>query len=136
MLNARPMIKVAAGVLRDAGGRILIAERKGDAAFSDHWEFPGGKLDPGESSTDALHRELSEELGIVLFTMRHLRHLQHVYPDRAVSIDFFVVPSWFGVPTGRLGQRLRWCRPADIKAGTLLPADAPVLEDLRIASPE
>lgn len=130
------MIDVAAGILRDASGRVLIAERKGDASFTDHWEFPGGKLDKGESARAALRRELDEELGIEVLNARHFRQLEHVYPDRAVRLDFFIVHHWHGSPVGRIGQRLRWSRPGDVQPSMLLPADAPLLAELKETWPD
>lgn len=124
-------IRVAAGVLCDEAGRVLIAERTGDAAFTGLWEFPGGKCRDNETAVDALHRELKEELGIVPSSTEELLRLDHDYPDRKVSIDFFLVKRWGGRPQPLLGQRLRWCRPTEIDAEELLPADEPVLRALR-----
>lgn len=125
------VLRVAAGILRDEQAQILIAERKGDAAFVGQWEFPGGKIAAGESPTDALRRELAEELGIRVLSETHFQCVDHVYPDRVVSIQFYLVDAWDGVPEGLLGQRLLWRRPADIDSNSLLPADAPVLEALK-----
>lgn len=124
-------LRVAAGILYDDAGRVLIAERKGDAAFAGLWEFPGGKCREGEAPADALRRELEEELGIVSRTAKPLLHLDHDYPDRRVSIDFFLVEQWSGRPRPLLGQRLRWCHHSEIDAAELLPADEPVLQALQ-----
>ena len=130
-LGATQRIRVAAGVLYDSSGRVLIAERRGDAPFEGLWEFPGGKCRAGESAADALDRELKEELGIVSRASRQLLHLNHDYPDRRVSIDFFLVEQWSGQPEPLLGQRLRWCHLSEIDPAELLPADEPVLLALR-----
>lgn len=121
---------VAAGILRDADGRVLIAERLGDGPFHGMWEFPGGKIGAGESAEQALHRELAEELGVRLESSRHFMHLKHDYPDRSVSIDFFLVSAWRNEPEGLEGQRLRWVEAGGLADANLLPADRPVIEAL------
>lgn len=124
-------IEVAAGILRDEAGRVLLAERAGDAAFAGLWEFPGGKLDPGERPAEALKRELREELGIEVSTCRHLLSLDHDYPDRAVRLHFYLVEQWGGPVRAATGQRLRWTPLDAVEASELLPADAPVIDALR-----
>jgi len=124
-------LSVAAGILRDSSGRILIAERLCDGPFNGLWEFPGGKIASDETSTQALNRELAEELGIEVTTSRPFMALHHEYPDRTVDIEFFVVTSWKGEPAGLEGQGLRWLLPSDLNPNLLLPADIPVLEALQ-----
>jgi 8-oxo-dGTP diphosphatase len=124
-------IEVAAGVLRDAAGRVLLAERSGDAAFAGLWEFPGGKLDRGETPEHALIRELREELGIEVGDYRHLLSLDHDYPDRAVRLHFFLVERWRDAVRAAAGQRLRWVALDALEESELLPADGPVIEVLR-----
>ena len=123
-------IDVAAGILLSDGG-VLVSERKHDPAFPGLWEFPGGKVDPGESRDDALRRELTEELGIEICRHRLFVSLEHTYPDRQVRIDFFLVTRWLGEPVGREGQALRWVPLEQLSADALLPADAPVVERLK-----
>ena len=130
-MSATPYLRVAAGILKDARARILISERIGDSPFAGLWEFPGGKIGAGESPRMALERELREELGIDVENCTRFMHLDHRYPDRRVSIDFFLVDAWRGEPDGLDGQRLRWESLDDIEPGTLLPADAPVIDELR-----
>jgi 8-oxo-dGTP diphosphatase len=117
--------------LCDAIGRVLIADRRRAAALQEFWEFPGGKRQSGESAAAALHRELREELGIALLKIEHFRQLEHDYSEYRVSIDFYLVTAWDGVPTGREGQALRWIDPEDVPPGMLLPADAPLLAALQ-----
>jgi len=124
-------LSVAAGILRDSSGRILIAERLCDGPFNGLWEFPGGKIASDETSTQALNRELAEELGIEVTTSQSLMELHHEYPDRTVDIEFFVVTSWKGEPSGLEGQGLRWLLPSELNPDLLLPADIPVLEALK-----
>ena len=122
---------VAAGILCDSRGRILIAERLGGGAFNGMWEFPGGKIAAGESSTQALSRELAEELGIEVTELSSFMSLRHEYDDRVVSIEFFIVSNWNCEPVGREGQKLRWVPAESLDANELLPADIPVVEALR-----
>ncbi len=124
-------LHVAAGILRDSSGRILITERLCDGPFDGLWEFPGGKIVDGETSIQALIRELAEELGIEVATSQPFMELHHEYPDRIVDIEFFVVASWSGTPAGLEGQGLRWVLPSDLDPDILLPADVPVLEALQ-----
>ena len=123
--------KVAAGILCDAEGRILIAERLGGGPFHGMWEFPGGKIGDGESSLEALSRELAEELGIEIVDCATFMNLRHEYEDRIVTIEFFIVSDWVSEPVGREGQALRWVPREQLEADELLPADVPVVEALK-----
>lgn len=122
---------VAAGILCDMAGRILIAERVGGGPFDGLWEFPGGKIGSGESSTEALSRELAEELGIEVTACASFMNLRHEYEDRIVTIEFFIVSGWNSDPVGREGQQLRWVPRESLNADELLPADVPVVEALQ-----
>ena len=124
-------LRVAAGILRDTNGRVLIAERVGGGPFQGMWEFPGGKIGIGESPEQALERELSEELGVELGAVDRFMHLEHDYPDRSVSIHFFLVHGWKNEPAGLEGQALRWVSPAQLGDQNILPADVPVIEALQ-----
>jgi len=122
---------VAAGILCDSSGRVLIADRLGDGAFHGLWEFPGGKIAPGESASDALSRELAEELGIEVTTCSSFMNLRHEYEDRLVTIEFFLVSKWKRTPSGCEGQALRWVAKDSLDAEELLPADMPVVAALQ-----
>ena len=122
---------VAAGILCDPDGRVLIAERLGDGPFHGLWEFPGGKIGTGESAIDALARELAEELGIEITSCASFMNLRHEYDDRIVTIEFFIVSGWTSDPVGREGQALRWVPRERLDAAELLPADVPVVEALQ-----
>lgn len=127
----RDYLHVAAGILRQANGRVLIAERLGGGPFNGLWEFPGGKIGDGETAAAALVRELAEELGIHVVATDPFMELCHDYPDRTVRLEFFLVTDWLGEPVGREGQGLRWIDTAGLDATELLPADAPVVAALR-----
>ena len=122
---------VAAGILCDADGRILIAERIGGGPFQGLWEFPGGKIAANETAVEALSRELAEELGIEITTCASFMNLRHEYDDRIVTIEFFIVSDWNSEPVGREGQTLRWVPREQLDADELLPADVPVIEALK-----
>lgn len=121
---------VAAGVLRDERGRVLVAERTGGGPFNGLWEFPGGKISPGETALQALKRELAEEIGVTEAFADTFMKLRHEYPDRIVTIEFFLVERWHPEPKGLEGQQLQWSAIADLDALPLLPADQPVIEAL------
>ena len=122
---------VAAGILCDAEGRILIAERLGGGPFQGLWEFPGGKIGEDETPAEALSRELAEELGIGVIRCASFMNLRHEYDDRIVTIQFFIVSDWVSEPVGREGQALRWVPREQLDADELLPADVPVVEALQ-----
>jgi 8-oxo-dGTP diphosphatase len=124
-------LRVAAGILRDPDGRVLITERVGGGPFQGMWEFPGGKIGVGESPEQALARELAEELGIEPGEVEHFMHLEHEYPDRSVSIHFFLVLDWKYEPAGLEGQALRWVTAAALFDEDILPADLPAIEALQ-----
>jgi 8-oxo-dGTP diphosphatase len=124
-------IQVVAGILRDASGAVLLAQRQNDRPFNGLWEFPGGKTAAAESPGQALRRELAEELGIEIAGFRPLSSVDHDYADRLVHIDFFLVTEWCGDIEAMDGQALRWVLPEDIDKSELLPADVGVLRLLQ-----
>jgi 8-oxo-dGTP diphosphatase len=129
---ARPHIEVVAAVLRDAAGRVLLAQRPPGKALAGRWEFPGGKREPGEAAVAALRRELDEELGITALALRHLLTIQHDYPERRVRMATYAVDGWRGAPEPREGQGLAWVAPVDLPAWDILEADAPIVAALRL----
>ena len=122
---------VAAGILCDSAGRVLIAERVGGGVFDGLCEFPGGKIAADETSMQALSRELAEELGIEVTACASFMNLHHEYDDRIVTIEFFIVSEWNSDPVGREGQALRWVPRESLDVEELLPADVPVVEALQ-----
>lgn len=124
-------IEVAAGIIW-RGGHFLAGQRVNDKPLEGYWEFPGGKLEAGESPLDALKRELAEELGIGVRKAAFWRSLDHEYEERgfSVRIYFFHVTDFVGEPCGEEGQNLRWVEPKDAASLGFLPADAVVLDDL------
>lgn len=110
---------------------MLLTERLGDSPFAGLWEFPGGKIQDGEETEEALRRELLEELGLTIQSFEHFMHVEHSYADRSVALDFFLVTKWLSDPEGLEGQRIRWLALDMLDPAELLPADAPVVHALR-----
>ena len=127
----KPLLHVAAGVLSDAAGRVLIAQRPNGKHLAGGWEFPGGKLRAGESPAQALRRELREEIGIEVLDAEPLIRYTHDYPDRRVLLDVWRVTAFRGEPAGLEGQPLRWAPVDGLLDAGLLPADLPIIEALR-----
>jgi 8-oxo-dGTP diphosphatase len=123
-------VRVVAAVLRDERGRVLIAQRPAGKHMAGYWEFPGGKIAPGESSEQALRRELAEELGVALRRCHPLLQLRHDYADRVVELEVFAVDDYAGAPAGLEAQALKWVAAAELGAQALLPADRPIVEAL------
>jgi len=119
-VNLKP-ISVAVGVLVDSERRILITRRAKNAHQGGLWEFPGGKLEPGESVLEALRRELCEELGTDIAGSTPLMSLKHDYQDKQVLLDVHLVRDWQGEPRGLEGQPLAWV-PAEALANYAFPA--------------
>src|ERR1700688_2697091 len=111
----------------DAAGRVLIAQRPPAKHLAGGWEFPGGKLEPGEERLAGLARELQEELGIAIATPRPLIRVRHAYPSREVLLDVWIVRHYRGEPRGLDGQALRWCTRDELAEVELLPADGPIV---------
>ena len=122
-----------AGVLRDAAGRVLLAQRPPGDALAGTWEFPGGKREPGEGAAAALARELDEELGIQVEAAEPLLRVPWRYESRAVLLDAWEVARWRGEPRDREGQALRWVGIDGLHAIAMPPADRPIATALRMA---
>jgi 8-oxo-dGTP diphosphatase len=128
-----PVVLVAAVVLVDADGRVLLAQRPAGKAMAGLWEFPGGKVDPGETPEAALIRELAEELGIDVAAscLAPFTFASHGYPDFHLLMPLYVCRRWSGIPAAREGQRLRWVRPSRLADYPMPPADKPLVAMLR-----
>jgi 8-oxo-dGTP diphosphatase len=131
--NPRPLVHVVAAAVIDARGRVLIAQRPLAKHLAGGWEFPGGKLEPGEERVAGLKRELHEELGITIEApLRPLIRVRHAYPSRELLLDIWVVRRFHGEPRGLDGQALRWCAVEDLEDADLVPADEPIVAALRL----
>jgi 8-oxo-dGTP diphosphatase len=127
-----PVVEVAAAVILRADGAFLLAQRPPGKVYAGWWEFPGGKIEPGEPAETALARELHEELGIELRTAYPWLTRVYVYPHATVRLHFFRVLGWDGEPHPKEGQGFAW-QPLDAPmAAPMLPANAPVLAALAL----
>ncbi|GAB2535407.1 Nudix family hydrolase [Rhodanobacter koreensis] len=126
------VMHVMAGVMLDAEGRVLLAQRPPGKHLAGLWEFPGGKLDPGEEPLAALARELHEELGITLQRAEPLIRVPCHYTDRELLLDTWRVEQWENTPQSREDQALQWLQPAQIDPAILTLADRAILQALRL----
>jgi mutator protein MutT len=125
-------IHVAAAVIRDDAGKILIARRADTQHQGGLWEFPGGKVEADESVETALARELHEELGIVVDAARPLIKVRHDYPDKQVLLDVWEVSAFTGQPHGAEGQPLAWVTPRDLANYEFPAANQPIVAAARL----
>jgi 8-oxo-dGTP diphosphatase len=127
------LVLVAAVALIDADGRVLLAQRPEGKAMAGLWEFPGGKVEPGETPEAALIRELHEELGIDTWAscLAPLTFASHAYESFHLLMPLFACRKWEGVPEAREAQALRWVRPERLRDYPMPPADLPLIPVLR-----
>lgn len=127
------IILVAAVALIDADGRVLLAQRPEGKSMAGLWEFPGGKVEPGETPEACLIRELQEELGIDTWEscLAPLTFASHTYEDFHLLMPLFACRKWNGIVQGREGQKLAWAAPARLRDYPMPPADIPLIPILR-----
>ncbi len=126
-------VLVSAVALIDVEGRVLLAQRPEGKAMAGLWEFPGGKVEPGETPEAALIRELHEELGIDTWAscLAPLTFASHSYEDFHLLMPVFACRKWQGIAQGREGQALKWVRANDLRSYPMPPADIPLIAILR-----
>ncbi|HKG77571.1 MAG TPA: (deoxy)nucleoside triphosphate pyrophosphohydrolase [Beijerinckiaceae bacterium] len=134
-MNAKKLLLVAAVALIDPDGRVLLAQRPAGKPMAGLWEFPGGKVKPGERPEDTLIRELHEELGITVREpcLAPLTFASHAYEGFHLLMPLYACRRWEGLVQPREGQALKWVRPRDLRAYPMPPADEqliPFLTDL------
>lgn len=127
------IVLVSAVALIDPDGRVLLAQRPEGKSMAGLWEFPGGKVEPGESPEAALVRELHEELGIETWgsCLAPLTFASHSYDDFHLLMPLFACRKWEGTPVGQENQQLAWVRAADLRSYPMPPADIPLIPILR-----
>ena len=126
-------VLVSAVALIDPDGRVLLSRRPEGKAMAGLWEFPGGKVEPGETPEAALIRELQEELGIDTWAscLAPLTFASHAYADFHLLMPLFACRKWQGIAQPREGQALKWVRPGDLRDYPMPPADVPLIPILR-----
>lgn len=129
---SKPYVEAAVAVLRRENGQVLLGQRPEGKPWAGWWEFPGGKIEEGETPFHALQRELHEELGVEAEVAYPWVTRTFDYPERTVKLRFFTVHQWRGEPHGRENQQLSWQDLASVDVGPLLPANAPILDALRL----
>jgi 8-oxo-dGTP diphosphatase len=129
--DERPWTRVAAAVVQHPeDGSVLLAQRPAGKAYAGYWEFPGGKLEPGETPRHALERELAEELGLEVVAASPWITSRYAYPHARVELNFFRVTEFRGEPVGHDGQSFAWQVPGRFEVAPLLPANSTVLRAL------
>ena len=129
---SEPLLRVAAAIIERPDGQVLLAQRPAGKAYAGYWEFPGGKLETGETPRDALDRELAEELGIAVRRAAPWLVQRYRYPHAHVELHFFRVLDWTGEPVGHDGQAFTWQVPGRFDVAPLLPANTVVLRALTL----
>ncbi|WP_417250291.1 8-oxo-dGTP diphosphatase MutT [Celeribacter sp.] len=126
-------VLVSAVALIDTDGRVLLAQRPEGKSMAGLWEFPGGKIEAGETPEAALVRELHEELGIETWDscLAPLTFASHSYDTFHLLMPLFACRKWNGVPQGREGQKLAWARASELRNFEMPPADIPLIPILR-----
>ena len=127
------VVLVSAAALIDADGRVLLAQRPEGKSMAGLWEFPGGKVEAGETPEAALIRELYEELGIETWEscLAPLTFASHTYDKFHLLMPLFACRKWEGIPTSREGQALTWAKPSQLRDFSMPPADVPLIPILR-----
>ena len=127
------VVLVSAVALVDRDGRVLLAQRPEGKSMAGLWEFPGGKVEAGETPEHALIRELQEELGIDTWAscLSPLTFASHSYDDFHLLMPLFICRKWEGIPAPKEGQSLKWVRPKDMRDYPMPAADVPLIPILR-----
>ena len=120
---------VGAVIVRD--GEVLCAQRGPNGALGGMWEFPGGKIESGETPEQAVIRELQEEVGIEATSLVLLDTLEHRFPDRIITLHFFMVEDWKGEPYGKEGQPKRWIAQSQLNEAEFPPANEAIVRALK-----
>ncbi|SMC16066.1 8-oxo-dGTP diphosphatase [Andreprevotia lacus DSM 23236] len=131
-MSTDKQVAVAAGILIDGDSRFLLGSRPAGKVYAGYWEFPGGKLEAGETPHDALCRELMEEMGIVTTAATPWIVQTFTYPHATVRLHFFRVTGWQGEPKPHEGQQFAWQQAGALNVSPILPANGPILRGLML----
>jgi len=124
-------LQIAVGIIRNSQNEIFITRRAADAHMANKLEFPGGKIESGETPEQALVRELQEETGITATRYARFETLAYQFPDRHITLWFFLVEGWEGEPWGKEGQPGYWIAQHELMAADFPPANEPVIKKLQ-----
>lgn len=124
-------LQVAVGIIRDGQKRIFLTQRSAKSHMANRWEFPGGKIEAGETPEQALKRELQEETGITPLSASACGMASHTDSELQVTLHFFLVEAWQGEPWGREGQPQRWVAQQALVAAEFPPANAELIARLQ-----
>lgn len=123
-------LQISVGIIRNPQGEIFITQRAADAHMANKLEFPGGKIEAGESAEQALVRELQEEVGITVSSSRLFDKLEYQFPDRHITLWFWLVEEWSGEPWGKEGQPGQWIAQRALDFEAFPPANEPIITKL------
>ncbi|MFQ0993867.1 8-oxo-dGTP diphosphatase MutT [Gilliamella sp. BG2] len=124
-------IEIAVGIIRSQNCQIFITQRGEDSHLAGFWEFPGGKIEIGETPYQTLQREIAEEVDIHIHQAQFLDIFKHNYDDRDITIHAYLVEEWDGVPFAKEGQPSRWVDQEDLNADEFPDANRPIIEMLK-----
>ncbi|MCC8365556.1 8-oxo-dGTP diphosphatase MutT [Xenorhabdus sp. PB61.4] len=120
-------LRIAAGIIKNSNNEIFITQRRADSHMGGFWEFPGGKLEQGETPEQALIRELKEEVGITVTHCELTETITHEFTDRNITLYFFMVDQWEDEPFGKEGQPSRWLLQTELVADEFPPANRSIV---------
>ena len=123
--------EIAVGIIRSQDCQIFITQRGEDSHLAGFWEFPGGKIEIGETPFQTLQREIAEEVDIQIYQAQFLNIFKHSYDDRDIAIHAYLVEEWDGVPFAKEGQPSRWVDQEDLNADEFPDANRPIIEMLK-----
>lgn len=128
---SKPIIQVSAGIIRNEFGQLYLTRRQDGQDFAESLEFPGGKVDQGETPEEALKRELEEEIGIHILGAFPFEHFSFEYPTKIIEFFFYLVEEWVGEPYGREGQDGFWIAQSELEEGQFPPANLDLIRKLK-----
>lgn len=127
----KPIVQVSAGIIRNEFGQLYLTRRQDGQDFAESLEFPGGKVDLGETPEEALKRELEEEIGIHILGAFPYESFSYEYPTKVIQFFFYLVEEWIGEPYGREGQEGFWIAQSELEEGLFPPANRELIQRLK-----